>query len=69
MSTKKESWYGPLWVEYFIAFIGARLIQSFWLPDVGMVFLLPIVWVALHFTVGGWIAKMGEINVFGGDKK
>ena len=49
METKKEPWFGTLWAEFFISIIGAKLIQAIWLSDVGLVIILPILWLIIHF--------------------
>ena len=61
---KKEPWFGSTWAEFFIAFIFARLIQYTWLPDTGMVILLPIVWLIIHLVLGKWIKEKATKDLF-----
>lgn len=50
--TERQSWYGAAWLEFFLAFIAARLLQLNFLPEIGMVVLLPVLWLALHILFG-----------------
>jgi hypothetical protein len=69
---KKEGWigrwYGQPWLEFILALVAAHILQSSLLPDLGMVILLPLTWLAIYFTIGGggfdWLGKLSAIELW-----
>lgn len=62
---KEKGWYGAGWAEFFIAFIAARIVQAMWLPNWGMVILLPVSWVIIHSLIGSWMQENAHKDLFG----
>lgn len=62
---EKKSWFNStLWAEGFIAIIIARLVQYLFLPDFGLIILLPISVVVVHLLLNKWIQKMATVDLF-----
>lgn len=55
-----------LWTEFFISLIISKLIQEFYLPDVGMVIILPIILVIFHLILGDWLEQYAGKDLFKG---
>ena len=52
-----QNWYGATWLEFFISFILARGLQYVFFPDIGLVILLPVLWLAVHVIFGRMFSK------------
>ena len=60
-------WWGTPWIEIFISFILARILQLY-VPvfnDIGLIVLVPVFWLVVHYTLGGNIQKYGNKDIFG----
>lgn len=44
-------------VEIMLSVLFGKIIQALWLPTIGLVFIIPILWLILHFTIGGLLRK------------
>lgn len=66
---EKTKWFDGTWATFFISLIVSNVIKAIWLPDFGLVILLPITWLAIHLVLGKWIAKYSKQDIFGRDKK
>lgn len=61
--------YGAPWAEFFISTIIAKIVQAVWLPDWGLIILLPITWVLVHALVGSWLEKNAHKDLLGKEDK
>jgi hypothetical protein len=52
-----QKYYGAVWLEFFLSFIGARALQYTYFPDTSLVIILPILFLIAHFLMGRFFSK------------
>lgn len=50
--------------EMFIAWFIAKAVQTWVIPDGWMLILLPLAWLTVHFTIGGFMEKYLTKDIF-----